>query len=118
MSKRLELAVEVIALSRSRRATDSRRHCLRYLIGQSGPPVVPLDEHSTVCPFALEQMRFGRRELEANPGELHRCSRRNDPSAVGSFDQVSEFSVHSGQNRPGRRHVVEDLVLEYVPRNG
>ena len=65
----LEPAVDVIAL-RLRRATGHGRHCVECLIGEAGPPVVPLDEHSTICAFALEQKRFGRRELEADSGEL------------------------------------------------
>ena len=88
---------------------------MECLIGESGPPVVPLDEHSTICAFALEQERFGRRELEADSSELLRCSRGNKPSAVGGFDQGSKLSVNSGHDRPGRRHIVEDLVLEYRP---
>ena len=110
----LELAVEVTAL-RLRRATGHGRHCVECFIGESGPPVVPLDKHSTICAFALEQKRFGRRELEADSGELLRCPRGNDPSTVGGFDQRSKFSVNSGHDRPGRRHIVEDLVLEDCP---
>ena len=69
-------------------------------------------DHLRLCVGAE---RFGRRELEADSGELLRCSRGNDPSTVGGFDQGSKLSVDSGHDRPGRRHVVEDLVLEHRP---
>ena len=74
------------------------------------------DVRAAIGAFALKHGGVGRREVEADPGERVRGAGADHPATVGGFDERRKFSMHGGHNRPGSRHVIENLVLEHRPK--